>query len=147
MAREDILTRQFLRFACVGVLGFFVDAGMLKIAVAALHMNLYMGRVLSFFIAATSAWALNRNFAFRQAASAARFPEWLRYMVSNVLGGSVNVAAYALLVHESAIARATPTLAVAFGSIAGMLVNFCLMKIFVFRGRRGAAAAPVDQAG
>jgi putative flippase GtrA len=60
-------------------------------------------------------------------------------MFSNAIGGSVNVGLYAWMVHQSAIARENPTLGVAFGSVAGMLVNFTLMKIFVFRSRRQSA--------
>lgn len=130
-----MLTRQFLRFALVGVLGFIIDAGTLAIAVQIFHVGLYLGRTLSFLVAVTATWALNRNFAFRHAASIGRIAEWLRYLCSNAVGGAVNVGSYAWLVHQSAQARGHPTLAVAFGSLAGMLVNFTLMKLFVFRSR------------
>ena len=133
-----MFTRQFLRFASVGVLGFIIDAGTLAIAVHGLHLGLYVGRGLSFLIAVTATWALNRNYAFRDTASPGRAAEWLRYLLSNAVGGSVNVGSYAWLIHQSAGVRENPTLGVALGSIAGMVVNFTLMKVFVFRSRRAS---------
>jgi putative flippase GtrA len=131
-----VLTQQFLRFAVVGVLGFIIDAGVLAVAVHWLHWGLYAGRAVSFLLAVTATWVLNRNYAFHATASQSRLAEWLRYLLSNAVGGSVNLGSYALLIHQSATLRETPTLAVALGSIAGMLVNFTLMKVFVFRSRR-----------
>ena len=140
-----MLTRQFLRFAVVGGVGFLIDAAILMLAIDVLHVGLYAGRALSFLIASTAAWALNRNFAFRHAASESRAAEWLRYMFSNTIGGSVNVGTYAWLVLQSPIVREHPILGVACGSVAGMLVNFTLLKIFVFRARKDTVERTLDE--
>lgn len=122
---------QFLRFALVGVIGFVADAGVLWIVVSALGLNLYAGRVVSYLCAATVTWALNRSFTFRH--KGARAAQWLRFVCTNALGGGVNFGVYALMVRNLAVAHEHPTLAVACGSIAGMALNFTLMKKVVFR--------------
>lgn len=128
-----MIARQFCRFAVIGCVGFCVDAAVLTAVVAALGVNLYVGRVVSFLTAATATWALNRRFTFRHAASASQAAEWLRFVLSNAIGGGVNFGVYSWLVADYAVAHEHPILGVACGSIAGMLVNFSMTKMFVFR--------------
>jgi putative flippase GtrA len=137
-AHSDVLQRartqqfaQFLRFALVGVIGFIVDASVLRLVVATCGINLYAGRVVSFLTAATVTWALNRSFTFRH--SGPRAAQWLRFVCVNALGASVNFGTYALMIATVAIARRYPSLAVACGSLAGMGLNFTLMRKVVFR--------------
>jgi putative flippase GtrA len=122
---------QFLRFAVVGVIGFLVDAGILRFAIAVLGFNLYSGRVVSFLCAATVTWALNRTFTFRHRGPPAA--QWFRFVSVNALGAAVNFGTYALMVVLWPLARHFPSLAVAGGSLAGMGFNYTLMKKVVFR--------------
>jgi putative flippase GtrA len=122
---------QFLRFALVGVVGFVADAGVLRLVVSALGFNLYAGRVVSFLVAVTVTWALNRVFTFRH--TGARAAQWLRFVCANSLGGAANFGVYALLVGTLSSMRENPTVAVACGSLVGMGLNFTLMKRVVFR--------------
>jgi len=130
--RERVqLATQFLRFALVGVVGFGVDAGTLRFVIATFGLNLYLGRVVSFLTAATVTWALNRTFTFRHKGAPAA--QWLRFVCANALGGAVNFGVYALMVGTLATVREYPSIAVACGSVAGMGLNFILMKKVVFR--------------
>jgi putative flippase GtrA len=122
---------QFMRFALVGVVGFVVDASVLRLVVATLGINLYGGRVISFLVAATVTWALNRTFTFRH--KGARTAQWLRFVCVNALGGALNFGTYALMVSTLSFAREYPSFAVGCGSIAGMGLNFTLMRKVVFR--------------
>lgn len=122
---------QFLRFALVGVIGFVVDASILRLVVAAFGINLYAGRLISFLAAATVTWALNRSFTFRH--KGARAAQWLRFVCANAFGASVNLGTYALMVSTLPLAREYPSIAVACGSLTGMGLNFTLMKRVVFR--------------
>jgi putative flippase GtrA len=130
MQRPDLFL--FLRFSLVGFLGFVVDAGVLRAVVAALGVNLYAGRVISFLTAATVTWALNRSFTFRHK-GAARALQWARFICVNALGACVNFGTYALLIKTLIFAREYPSFAVACGSVAGMALNFTLMRKLVFR--------------
>jgi putative flippase GtrA len=133
-----LLTAQFLRFGLVGVAGFLVDAGLLRLLLLA-GFGYYGGRVISFLAAATTTWILNRSFTFRRdAASAFAHPaaEWLSYLGLMAIGGAVNYGAYALAVAGSETVRAHPELGVALGSLAGMAINFWSAKRMVFERRK-----------
>jgi putative flippase GtrA len=133
---ERTSIQQFIRFSIIGVLGFFVDAGILMFSVSVLSLNLYIGRIASFLAAVTTTWALNRRYTFRRKAPLSRFGEWLRFMLFNAVGGGVNVGTYAWMIHEFSFAFDRPLIAIACGSIAGLFINFSLTKLFVFSTAR-----------
>ena len=124
---------QFLRFSVVGVVGFVVDAGVLTALTLLFSMNLYVARACSFLAAVTTTWALNRTYTFPGAVAMPMILQWTRFSTLNALGGLVNLGSYALLVSHITVAHNFPVLAVAVGSLCGLLVNFSLSKIFVFR--------------
>ncbi len=124
---------EFARFAVIGTVGFIVDASTLKLLVAFLHMDLYSGRLVSYVIAATGNWMLNRHFTFKQANPASPVRQWLKYMGANGIGFAVNYSTYAALITYVAITKSNPVLAVAAGSFAGLSFNFTINKFWVFR--------------
>ncbi len=121
------LPRQFLRFGIVGTIGFVVDASVLTIVLATTGLGFYWGRVVSFLVAATATWALNRRFTF-QDRSGRRVRQWGRFVLVNISGGAVNYATYSALIAASATFRSWPVLAVAAGALMGMFVNFAASK-------------------
>lgn len=128
-----MITRQFLYFSAVGVVGFLVDASTLYLAIGLLDAGLYGGRVISYLVAATVTWSLNRRYTFRERRRANRFAEWSEFLGANAIGGLINYGTYALLVSTYAVAATHPVIGVAAGSIAGLAVNFCLSRYVVFR--------------
>ncbi len=123
---------QFLRFALVGVAGFVVDAATLHAAIRFLGAGLYVGRVLSYLMAATATWALNRRYTFVDRGNSRLLHEWLKFLAANAVGGVVNYLTYAALVKASALVATWPVLGVGAGSIAGLVVNFTLSRRLVF---------------
>ena len=118
------------RFATVGALGFVVDSSVLYAGLAA-GLTLLSGRMVSFLTAATFTWYCNRRFTFRSAGrDYAR--EWLRYLIANAVGGGVNLGVYAALVTAVRAIAAMPVIAVAAGSISGLIFNFALSRALVF---------------
>ncbi len=128
-----MIVRQALRFAGVGVLGFFVDAGVLTAARTIIGLDLYSARALSFVAAVTSTWAMNRAFTFKEHASASMLREWARFCAANAVGGAVNLGVYAALINNVPLVHDHPVLGVAAGSLSGLFVNFTLSRLFVFR--------------
>ncbi|MDP9196617.1 MAG: GtrA family protein [Pseudomonadota bacterium] len=126
--------RQFLMFAAVGTIGFLVDAGTLWLVMQA-GAGLYSGRVLSFLVAATATWALNRHFTFRGPHHGSRARQWLAFLSVNAPGGLVNYGVYSGLVMFVPLCAAYPVLAVGAGSIAGLVFNFTASRWLVFQPR------------
>ncbi|WP_223071480.1 GtrA family protein [Erythrobacter sp. SCSIO 43205] len=121
---------RFLRFALVGAAGFVVDVAALY-ASFALGAGVYLGRVISYLCAATFTWGGNRRFTFASELPPS-FGEWARFLIANASGGLVNYATYAALVSWGPGLLAQPALAVACGSIAGLVVNYLASSRFVF---------------
>lgn len=128
--------RQLLWFSAIGVAGFVVDATTLYAALALLGADLYSGRVISYLVAASATWALNRRLTFREQRSRRRIVEWGRFLAANAVGGTVNYFTYAALVATQPAIAAHPVLGVAAGSLAGLAVNFTLSRRLVFVGTR-----------
>ncbi len=141
-ATQDRLPgQQFFCFGVVGTIGFLADAGLLLALQSYTELGPYLGRVISFTVAATVTWALNRHFTFTSGLDTAWLRQWLRYLSVTLLGAGTNYAIYAALLQfgEATITRSL--LAVAAGSLGGLAVNFTALKCFVFLpGRRPSAA-------
>ncbi|WP_250492654.1 GtrA family protein [Caballeronia sp. GAWG1-1] len=123
---------QFLRFAIAGGVGFLVDAGVLYVM---LHLGAgpYLGRVVSFLCAVVATWQINRRITFTPGAHRSILREFYQYLLAMIGGGACNYAAYVLALRLLPAHALTPLAAVAAGSVAGMVVNFVLAKLWVFR--------------
>lgn len=121
---------QVLRFGAVGVIGFFVNAGLVE-ALAGL-INPLWAEAVAFPVAATTTWWLNRRYTFGTSGDDWHV-EWLRYIGANAGGWLANNAVYFALILSFSLLYVHPSLAVAAGSLAGMVLNFTASKWFVFK--------------
>src|SRR5689334_12031152 len=126
--------RQFLRFSIIGVVGFVIDAAVLTVAMKGFGLGLYSGRVVSFLVAATATWSLNRRFTFAMLDHRPLVVQWVRFVSANTLGWGVNYGLYVVLVTFVPFVTNQPVLGVAAGSVAGLAFNFSVSKFWVFRG-------------
>jgi putative flippase GtrA len=128
--------KQFLRFCVVGALGFVTDFTTLYAVVNWAGLGTMSGRIVSFLVAATVTWKVNRHFTFaKQGAGSMR--EWLHYLMFTGIGGLINVGVYQVWLSLTGD-RSTLNLflAVALGSGVAMLCNFAISKYAVFAERR-----------
>ena len=123
---------QFLRFCVAGTVGFVIDAGILQLLVSGAGANPYLARIVSFLVAASATWLMNRRYTFEVEHRATR-AEWARYVAFMVLGALVNYGAFAISITVWELARAQPWLGVAVGSVAGLGINFLTSRRLVFR--------------
>ena len=121
--------RQFALFALIGGAGFVVDAGVLVFLVEVLDSNVYVARVVSWLVAATFTWRLNRSVTFRSAARRGAWQQWLKFLAANLGGGLINLTVSTLLI---ALVDFAPVPAVACGSLSGLLWNFASSRRLVF---------------
>jgi putative flippase GtrA len=138
ISQVSSIKRHIFRFACVGVIGFLVDAGTLYLLLD-LRFGAYAGRAVSFMLAVLCTWLLNRTFTFdaqkgengRSGRSLVR--EFGKYLLAMAAGGCVNYLAYCFALSLLPHAPASPLIGVAAGSIAGMFVNFTAARFWVYR--------------
>jgi putative flippase GtrA len=117
--------------------------GALWFALDVLQLNLYFGRVFSFFVAATFTWGCNRAYTFRDSGTGGLFRQWLKFLGVNAVGGLVNFAVYVAVIHQlsgllvreelQAWLPYVPYAGVAAGSLSGLFVNFTASKRLIFR--------------
>lgn len=131
--RHGPLFRQFLQFGVVGTVGFLVDNAFVYTAHFVFGLGLILAGLLSFFVAATGNWFLNRSWTFKGASTGRLHHEWLRYLGTNAIGFVLNRGVYIALIATTAICVAHPVLALAAGSVAGLGVNFVMSRRVVFR--------------
>jgi putative flippase GtrA len=127
---------QFLHYAVVGGTGFFVNEAVLFVVIKTLHMNAYAAGVLAFLCTVTYTWMGNRLLTFRaEAATGARAMaiEWVKFVGANLLGFVANYSVYSALVMFAHAPLNSPYLALACGTLVGLLFNFTLSKRLVFR--------------
>jgi len=133
------IKRQLLMFSVSGVIGLLVDLSTLY--VASLLLNQYAARVVSFFAAVFSTWLLNRTFTFKVSDTSEQpnkspnkhlIFEFFHYLTANLSGGLVNLVVYSTFVSFN-LEPSDKYIATCLGSLSGLLLNFTVSKIFVFR--------------
>jgi putative flippase GtrA len=127
---------RFLRFTLVGAAGFVVNEAALWVALHELRLNAYAGGAFSFLVAVTFTWWGNRRLTFAEHAAKSRrsiLTEWLAFVAANGFGFLVNYAVYATLIAAAPKPLNNPFVALAFGTVAGLLFNFVLSSRIVFR--------------
>jgi putative flippase GtrA len=129
------LLRTLIRFGIVGGFGFLVDAGVLHLLVSHYGIGLLLARAGSFLCAATATWAANRAFTFSAPPRLGRalLGEWAAYFVASLGGGAVNYLVFAVAIRASHLLHDFPTLAVALGTLVGMIFNFLMYSQYVFK--------------
>ena len=130
-AHKFTVIGQFFRFGAVGTSGFLIDTAIVYALKG--RLGLYGAGMVSYLVAASWAWALNRGWTFRGRGSGRAHHQWVRYLLMNLLGLVLNRGTYAALVAGVPLCAAQPVFAVAGGAIAGMMVNFTLSRQVVFR--------------
>jgi putative flippase GtrA len=127
------LAAEIFSFGVIGVVGYLVDTGVLLLVIKFLRLGPYAGRGVSFLVAATVTFALNRRFTFRAARAERIGYQWMRFVSANTIGAAANIGVYSWLVSAVPFARANLPFAVAVGSLAGKGVNLTLSRWLVFR--------------
>ena len=133
---ERIAASRFLRFALVGGTGFFVNEAVLFVLLRVFAVEPYTAGVLAFAVTVTYTWLGNRILTFRdKAAHGARamFEEWMKFVAANTVGFVANYSVYVALITFGRSPLNSPYLALACGTLAGLLFNFTLSQRLVFR--------------
>ncbi|MEO8673908.1 MAG: GtrA family protein [Tahibacter sp.] len=125
--------RQFILFCVGGVIGLFVDMGVLRLLISVFGANAYLGRLVSFLAAATATWLFNRHQTFRGTRHYGLLGEWARYLFAMSGGFVVNFGTYTLIYYYAELAQRFPEIGVATGSVAGLAVNYAASRLWIYR--------------
>ena len=128
-----VLTRRFTQFSAVGLSGFLLDSALYGLLVGPLAVPHSLARAISYWIAATSNWFWNRQFAFGDAVKRRMLGQWSQYMTLSLVSFVPSFGTYYVLTHMVPffIDHKYPALVLGVG--AGVLFNFVGASMLVFR--------------
>lgn len=121
----------FIRFGIVGTSALPIDIAI----VYALRgsIGLYAAGAVSYFVAATWTFNLNRIWTFAGRGTGPLWLQWLRFLGANLTGLVLNRGTYFLLISFSQTCREYPAIPIAAGAVAGLSANFLASRRLVFR--------------
>ena len=126
----------------VGVLLLAIDSAVLMLWMEGLGLGPYGGRCVSYLIAASCGWFINRAFTFGgQVAGGSKRGEWLRYLLVNLGGFAINYGTYAALIAHFALTGKAVLWGVAGGAVAGVGFNFVASRHLVYRIHKAKTGA------
>ena len=121
-------TKQFLKFAVVGLISFGIDWGMLIALVELFHLDFLMSTTISFITSVVVNYWLSMKYVFDHREGMSRRREFIIFVVLSVIGLALNdgivLALNAGLGLEANIAKICATALV-------MVYNFVTRKIFL----------------
>jgi dolichol-phosphate mannosyltransferase len=129
--RYPVLSEIF-QYALVGLSGLAVDLLAFSLLYRLVLVHHLASRAVSFVVAATWNWALNRRITFEGARSRARLPQWAGFLLVSAVGFLLNWGVYYLLTTYSAFFLSAKELALVAGVVAGFAFNYLGARLLVF---------------
>lgn len=129
--------RKLLYFILVGGVGFVIDGGLLTLFSQIYSFDIYLSRLISFFIAVLTTWGLNRTLVFKHDVDPAmrRGVEYGRYLVVQIGGALTNLSVFMLIIATHPSMKGIPIIPLFIGAFFGLFVNFTGSRYWVFRKR------------
>lgn len=125
---------RFLRFACVGAVGFVVDAGILT-TLMKLGWQPVLARLISFPAAVATTWLLNKAWTF--ASDTTRLAGgYMRYSGIQIVGALINLGIFTLLISTFPASRAVPWVPLAAAALVALVFNYLATRHLVFNSRK-----------
>ena len=133
---RDVQSHAFVlwsKFLIVGALGFATEAAILQVLVGKGLAGPYLARCISFPVAVTLTWALNRRLTFVERPMGSSGLRYMLYVFGQIVAALANLGAYAALVFLKPRLAGVPVVALAGGAVVGLVINFCWADLVVFR--------------
>lgn len=142
LAMNDLrrIAPRALRFGVVGFAGFLIDTAVVYAAKG--WLGLYGAGMLSYLIAASCNYGLNRIWTFRDRPRLPIGRQWLLFLAATLPGLAFNRGTYVLLIALVPLCAHHPILAIIAGSLTGMVANFMMAHRVVFAAGKTAERTP-----
>ena len=139
---------RFLRFACVGVIDFMVDAlcfaGLINIA----HLPICVARIIAFLPADMCTWYLHQNLTFGdRIKSPKKRQEYASYVIIYMLGTSVNFLVFMAVMLALSWAKHYWLIPLLAGTASGLVFNYFLLNLRIFKPSPARQLAVISHRG
>ena len=136
------LLRRLPGFILVGAIGFLIDAGILTALMKSLEFGHYGARAISFTIAVTATWYMNRRWVFERNAVNMSRREYTSYLSVQVIGALINLSVFAAVIEFVPGLARMPVIPLAVGAAVALIFNFGASSRFVFSDDKNQKAEP-----
>jgi putative flippase GtrA len=128
----SIVKTRILSFSAIGGIGFAVDAGILQ-TLFSFGIQPLMARGVSFPVAVTATWLLNKRYTFRDRPHSGPHSRYFLYVSGQIAGALVNVCAFVLAIRHWPTLSARPVIPLMVGSALGLIFNYTWANMLVFK--------------
>ena len=132
----DSTIDQFIKFFITGGLGTITNLLLFFVLVDLFNHNPLLISILCYFVAGTQNYILNHKWSFRQntADEPLSFKRWFLFLSGSLIGYIANISIMTLVI--SCFILPIKTIAQACGILAGMIINFVVSKLFIFKKKK-----------
>ena len=123
-------------FVVVGAIGFLIDAGILTLLMTGFGLDHYSARAISFTVAVTFTWYMNRRWVFEKSTASMSGREYSSYLVVQAIGAVINLSVFVAVIEIVPTLTNLPVVPLAVGAVAALLFNFSASSRFVFSESR-----------
>jgi len=123
-----------VRFGMVGAFAYVVDAGSLLVLNEFLHV--VPARLIAFAVAVTTTFFLNKGLTFDGLIDQYLIRSYVKYVSANSVGGVINLIVSTTLLLQDIPYLSHSLVAVAMGSLSGLVANYTLSKRFIFHTKK-----------
>lgn len=120
------------RFAAIGAVGFVIDGGILTVLDSIYGINLFYARLVSFSVAVTVTWYLNRRLTFASQTPNEPGREWGRYAVVQTIGALLNMGIFFWLIIAFEPLAEWPIAPLAIAASVALVFNFYASRRIAF---------------
>jgi len=133
---NKIFSSHLVKFLVVGAVGFFVDGSFLLVF-QHMGMSLTFARLLSFSVAVSCTWILNKKWTFQleKDNNQRSFKRHSLYIIFQCLGALINFCVFVFLTKKFIIMHSYPLIPFSIASAIAMLFNYSTSKFIVFKPR------------
>lgn len=125
-------SRRLPGFAVVGAIGFLIDASILTLLMTGVGLDHYTARAISFTVAVTSTWYMNRRWVFDRQSVKMSGREYATYVIVQIVGAMINLLVFVAAIEFIESLRNIPVIPLAMGAGVALLFNYGASSRFVF---------------
>lgn len=133
-----MISKKLPGFVVVGAIGFLIDAGILTALMTRFGFDHYSARAISFTVAVTATWYMNRRWVFARSTASMSGREYTSYLLVQIIGAVINLSVFVVIIELVPRLTAVPVIPLAVGAVVGMLFNFSASSRLVFSDTRNS---------
>ena len=134
--------RRLPGFVIVGAIGFLIDASCLTVLMTGFGFDPYGARAISFTLAVTTTWYMNRRWVFDRTAVQMSGREYTSYLVVQIIGAVINLSIFVAVIEFFPILEKMPVIPLALGAAIALIFNFGASSRYVFTEPSDQQAGP-----